>query len=348
MIMAHEYDIESEFNKRYNLLTRKIVRLLSENSRMSIAEISKRLNVSRPTIKERINRLEKDLGMRYTIEINEEALGLTTPHLIEVRFKKKPDRERIRALLLQSYIPQAAFFVDGDYEMVIYANALSGDDYVHWNIVMMVQLSEYGVTWHPSEMAHRHLGFFQLRNEAIKMANIDENSKRLLMRLNENSRVSFQQLAKELGMHFNTVKYNFDKLAKSGYIRRYTITLDPVKDVSLIALFDDYTPSKGFESASAKARQAIKFDEENPLISRYLLSSTLIGSHTLFILSAFDSRAAALRNGLNYHKEMYAQHGAKRILGEVTDVVLGRLPIRSVDIKSEYKTIVWMAERNMA
>ncbi len=28
--------------------------------------------------------------------------------------------------------------------------------------------------------------------------------------------------------------------------------------------------------------------------------------------------------------------------------VLGRLPIRSVDIKSEYKTIVWTAERNMA
>ena len=41
--MDDEYEVESSFNKKYNLLTRKIVRLLSENSRMSIAKIAKRL-----------------------------------------------------------------------------------------------------------------------------------------------------------------------------------------------------------------------------------------------------------------------------------------------------------------
>ncbi len=342
--MASEYDVESEFSKKYALLTRRIVRLLSEDSRMPVAEIARMLDVSRTTVKDRIGRLEKEFGMEYTIEIDESALGLNHPHLIEVKFKKKPDRAKLKAILSQSYIPQVAFFANGDYDLVIYANAFSGDEYVYWNMAMMIELSEYGVRWHTSEVAHRHLGFFPLRDEAIKAANLDENSKRMLACLNGNARLSFQQLSKRLGMHFNTVKYNFDKLVKSGVIKRATVTMDPLKEISFMTLFDDYTPTKGFESSSARARQAIKFDEKNPLISRYLLSATLIGSHTLFIMSAFDSKAAAHRYGLDYHKRMYEMHGAKRYEGEIGELVIGRLPIRSVDIKNEYKTLMWTPE----
>jgi DNA-binding Lrp family transcriptional regulator len=345
-LMSNEYAVESNFSKEYSLLTRKVVRLLSENSRMSVSEIAKRLNVSRPTVKGRIDRLEKELGMRYTIEVNERAIGLSSPHLIEVKFSKKPDYEKIKSILQRSYIPQVAFSVQGAYDLVIYANAFSGGEYIHWNMAMNVLLSEYGVTWHPSEMAHKHLGFFPLRDEAINRANIDENSKKLLICLNDNARLSFQQISKRLGMHFSTVKYNFDKLVKNGYIKRTTITMDPLKTLSFIAFFDDYTPSPGFEASSAMARKAIMFDEETPLISRYLISGPLIGSHTLFVLSVFDSKASAYKCGLDYHKSMYAKHGVKRALGEVKDVILGRLPIRSVDIKKEYKVINWTTEFN--
>lgn len=344
--MGNEYEVESKFNKKYSLLTRKIVRLLSENARMSIAEMSRKLDVSRPTIKDRIDRLEKELGMRYTIEVDERVLGLNNPHLIEVKFKKKPSPEKLKEVLSKSYIPQVAFSVDGSYNLVIYANAFSGGDYVHWNMAMMVLLSEYGVTWHPSEMAHRHLGFFPLRNETINKADIDETSKKMLTRLNDNARMSFQDLSKELGIRFNTVKYKYDKLVKNGYIKKSTITMDLVKGLSFVSLFDDYTPTEGFETSSAKARQAIRFDEDTPLISRYLISSTLIGSHTLFILSAFDNMTSAYKYGLDYHKEMYKKHGAKRIDGEVKELVLGRLPIRSVDIKKDYKTIMWTTDLN--
>lgn len=342
--MDNGYEVESNFNKKYNLLTRKIVRLLSENSRISVAKIAKLLGVSRPTIKGRIDRLEKELGMRYTIEIDEQALGLKTPHLIEVRFKKKPDYEKIKSILTKSYVPQVVFSTEGSYDLVIYANAFSGSEYMHWNMAMMVLLSEYGVSWHPSEMAHRHLGFFPLRDETISKADIDENSKRLLIALNDDARLTFQQLSKRLGMHFNTVKYNFDKLVKSGLIKRATITMDLVKTLSFMTFFDDYTPTEGFEESSAKARRAIMFDEENPLISRYLISGPLIGSHTLFVASVFDSKASAYKNGLSYHKKMYAKHGAKRSSAEIKDILLGRLPIRSVDIKNEYKAIKWTTD----
>jgi DNA-binding Lrp family transcriptional regulator len=344
--MALEFEVESRFNKRYDLITRKVVRLLSENSRMSVTEIAKRLGVSRPTIKGKIERLERELGMRYAIEIDEKAIGLNSPHLIEVRFKKKPDYGKIRSILEQSYIPQVAFSVQGSYDLVIYANAFSGTEYMHWNMAMVVLLSEYGAAWHPSEMLHRHLGFFPLRDEAISRADIDEDSKRLLVCLNGNARLTFHQLSKMLGMHFNTVKYNFDKLVKKGYLKRATITMDLVKSLSFMTFFDNYAPTQGFEESSARARKAILFDEENPLISRYILSGPLVGSHTLFVMSVFDDKASAYRYGLSYHKRMYAKHSPKRASGEVRDVILGRLPIRSVDIRKEYKTLVWTTDLN--
>ena len=232
---------------------------------MSIAKIAKRLNVSRPTIKGRIDRLEKELGMKYTIEMDEKVLGLNSPHLIEVRFRKKPDYEKIKTILSQSYIPQVAFSVQGTYDLVIYANAFSGSEYMHWNMAMTVLLSEYGVTWHPSEMAHKHLGFFPLKDETINKADIDENSKKLLICLNDDARLTFHQISKRLGMHFNTVKYNFDKLVKQGYIKRATITMDLVKSLSFMTFFDDYTPTQGFEESSSRARKAIMFDKRNAI-----------------------------------------------------------------------------------
>ncbi len=342
--MSLEYEVESSFNKQYSLLSRKIVRLLSENSRMSVSEIAKRLSVSRATIKNKIERLEKEAGMRYILELDERALGLNSPHIIEVKFKKKPDYGKIREMLAKSYIPQVAFSVNGSYDLVIYANAFSGREYMHWNMAMIVLLSEYGVSWHASEMIHRHLGFFPLRNETVSRANIDEKSKSLLLCLNDNARMSFQQISKKLGMHFNTVKYNFDKLMKSGYIKRATITMDLQKKLSFMTFFDDFTPTEGFEESSAKARKVIMFDEEYPLISRYLISGPLTGSHTLFVMSVFDDQKSAYKYGLAYHKKMYAKHSPRRVTGEVKEIILGRLPIRSVDIKNEYKTIKWTTD----
>lgn len=342
--MALEYEVESEFNKQYSVPSRKIVRLLSENARISVSEIAKRLGVSRATVKSKIDRLEKELGMRYILELDEHAMGLNNPHLIEVRFKKKPDYEKIKELLKRSYIPQVAFSVSGAYDLVIYANAFSGSEYMHWNMAMIVLLSEYGVEWHASEMPHRHLGFFPLRDETIRRANIDDKYKNMLLCLNDNSRASFQQISKRLGMHFNTVKYNFDKLMKSGYIKRATITMTMPKTLSLMTFFDDYTPTEGFEESSARARKVIMFDEENPLISRYLISGPLIGSHTLFVMSVFDDKTSAEKYGLGYHKRMYAKHSPKRVVGEVKEIILGTLPIRSVDIKKEYRTIKWTTD----
>ena len=61
-----EIDVEfrSDFNERYGLVTRKMLRMLSENSRISVSELSKGLGVSRLTARNRLRKLESEFGVR--------------------------------------------------------------------------------------------------------------------------------------------------------------------------------------------------------------------------------------------------------------------------------------------
>ena len=339
--MSNEYEVESRFNKNYSIISRKMVRMLSENSRISISEMAKQLGVSRYTISEKLKRLEKELGLRYTLELNEAALGLSSPHLIAVKFRKNPNYDKIKSILLASCIPQVAFSASGDYDLVVYANALSGSEYAKWDKAMKILLSEFHAIWQPSEIIHKQLCFFPLRSEMISRTQVDPSTKQLLMLLNDNARMSFQQISKKLNMHFNTVKYNYDKLLKQGVIRRSTITLDMIKGISFVAWFSNYSPAEGYEESSAKARIPLFIDDEHPLINRYMLTASLIGSHDLFSIDVFDNKATAMKYDIKYHKSLFVKHGIKMAIGEITSLLIGRLPIRSIDPKKEYKVVQW-------
>lgn len=66
----------------------KILKELQLDSRLSIRELSKRVNLSPPSITERIRKLE-DSGIieDYTININKSALGLSIQCMIQIDIK---------------------------------------------------------------------------------------------------------------------------------------------------------------------------------------------------------------------------------------------------------------------
>ncbi|MGA3020898.1 MAG: AsnC family transcriptional regulator, partial [Candidatus Micrarchaeales archaeon] len=149
--MKEEYEFHSAFNDRYNLVTRKEIRLLSENSRISITEMSKALQISRKSVKDRLLRLEKDLGISYVPEFNETKLGFASPHLILARFKSKPDYDEIARLFSKSYIPQLVVSMSDD-SILAYAVSRTSNEYALWDKSMQINLSKYGVDWRTSEV----------------------------------------------------------------------------------------------------------------------------------------------------------------------------------------------------
>lgn len=72
---------------------------LQKNSRLSIRELSKRINLSPPSVTERVRKLE-DYGIieGYTIKINKKKLGLTIDCIIKVTMKNG-EYERFKAFI---------------------------------------------------------------------------------------------------------------------------------------------------------------------------------------------------------------------------------------------------------
>ncbi|MEM3227789.1 MAG: winged helix-turn-helix transcriptional regulator [Candidatus Micrarchaeaceae archaeon] len=336
-----DYKVTSAFNERQSLTLRRVARALSEDSRLSVSDISKRLSLSRKTVSDKMKQLEKDFGAKYTIEFDERLLGIVHPHLTMVKFERKPDIEHIKEILRSSEIPQVAATVNGTYDLFIYSNYFSDSEYAKWDKKIRIELSEYGAEWNTSAVVHKQLGFFPLRNEIVEKSSLSDRYKAMIKLLNDNARISFAELSTKMNMHFNTVAYNFGRLLRKGYIKRFTLVMDIPKDVTIMTFFSKYSVLKGYESASAKARKAFMDDDADSLISRYLITAPLIGSYDFFTMGAFDSEKAALEHDILYHKSLFSDYKINIEYGVVDKVLLGRLPVRSIDTKSEYRTIYW-------
>ena len=304
---------QSSFDQEYSIMIRKAMRYLSEDARTSILELSKKLGVSRRTIRSKLLKAEADLGIRYTTEFSESMLGLSNPHLIRVKFRNKPNYSEILRILSSSYIPQLAVLTKGTYDMFIYANAVTSSEYVHWDKRTQIMLSKYGVLWNPSGVAHMHLGFFPIRNELIDRANIPNKDKEMLKLLNTNSRMSFSEISKRLNMHFNTVAYNFNRLVKSGYIKRFTVSADVPRNSAVMTIFSKYNMSEHYEEDSAKSR--IEYKEngtEYPILNRYPIVLQLVGSSDVFIMGLFDDEDTAYDHVVSRYKKIFSNERPER------------------------------------
>lgn len=71
-----------------DLTDRKILKILEENSKSSLSDISRMVNLSIPSVRERINKM-KDLNIieKYTIDINYNYLGFGIDVIINISIK---------------------------------------------------------------------------------------------------------------------------------------------------------------------------------------------------------------------------------------------------------------------
>jgi DNA-binding Lrp family transcriptional regulator len=339
---AIPFEFESKFNGRYGIVTRRMLRMLSEDSRVALSEMSAKLGISRQAIKKRMTGMYGELGITNTIALDEEKLGLANPHLILVRFKRRPDREMLLHTFQRSYVPQLVVSTHGEYDLLVYANAASKSEYVRWDMGMHIALADYGMTWTSLEMTHRQLGFFPLRNEAIMKSALPEKYKDMLVLLNSDSGITFREMASKLGMHINSAMYTYRKIVEQErYVKRFSIALRPLKGTAIIGFFCRYTPGPDHESNSSRARRAFMSDDKDPAVSRYLVCSQLIGGYDFFSMGVFDDEKAAYRMGVSYHRQCHGKNGLKTRHAYFDDVLLGTLPLYSIDTGKEYNAVRW-------
>ncbi|WP_018662631.1 Lrp/AsnC family transcriptional regulator [Heyndrickxia acidiproducens] len=71
-----------------DFIDEQIIRELKEDSRLSMSELSRRIHLSAPAVRERVRQLEEqEIIKRYTIELNQKKLGYPIEAIIEATIK---------------------------------------------------------------------------------------------------------------------------------------------------------------------------------------------------------------------------------------------------------------------
>ncbi|MGX1195150.1 DNA-binding Lrp family transcriptional regulator [Metabacillus sp. SLBN-84] len=95
-------------------IDRKIIDELSKNSRLSMSELGRRINLSSPSVTERVRQMESfGIIKKYTVEVDYEKLGLPIRCFIEATVKNG-DYHSFRKYI--EGLPNVEFFVIGSPE----------------------------------------------------------------------------------------------------------------------------------------------------------------------------------------------------------------------------------------
>jgi DNA-binding Lrp family transcriptional regulator len=333
--------------KEYSYIKRALLRELSENSRASVTNLSKKLKCSRNTIVSNMKKLEREFDLYYTLDLDKGILGFVQNHVWSVKFGTRPDLDTMKALFADDDFVQFVATTDGDFDLLIRTVSDSSDEYVKWSLKTINKFLPYRPVIKPSFEALTHTGFVPILNTTLKKLDltrlgINAMDKKIIMLLNNNSRLSYMEMAKKLEVDVSTIGYRVKKLLKSELIRRFTITMKKQPTHYNVTFFVNYQLAPGvFKRYEDAHNYYVNSDGKLPLVNKFSYLAFTSGSYLLFGIGCFDSEEKAIKETVIAHKEIYKEDNPEVYYARINEVIKGYLPIRNIDIANGYRTMDW-------
>lgn len=102
-------------------IDRKILALLTENGRMSYAELAQHVPLSTPAVKRRVDRLVASGVIRgFTALVDPEVLGGGTEAFVELHCRSRTDPDEIRRMLGDHPEVVAAYTISGEADALLH------------------------------------------------------------------------------------------------------------------------------------------------------------------------------------------------------------------------------------
>lgn len=270
-----------------------------------------------------------------------------------MKFGIKPKPEELKELLNYDHFVQLIAITEGDFDLLMVRKvpatmaANTGDKYVHWGVETTMKLLEYRPVLNPFVPVLTHIGFTPILSDTIKKLDLrpfglDDLDKRIIIELNENSRLSYEKISKRLNVDVGTVRYRIRALLRGGIIRKFTILLTKPPTKQNIAFMVNYELSPGI---MRRYNEACKYyneiDKNMPLINKFQYIALTLGSNLLYGIGCFDSEEKVAEELVKAHKEIYRVDKMSLKYAKITEVIKGYLPVRNVDINKEFRKIDW-------
>ncbi len=226
---------------KIDLKDKKILSMLSGNSRLPLNTIAKKVRLSRDAVDYRIKRLVKEgVIMLFFPIVNLEKLGYTTYHIFFLvdEMEKKQQEELLFFLKHHPNVKNIIEYSDRwDYEVVVVArNVREFDDIVQQITSKFPQLifekeKMEAITGYNS--IHLPMKFYEqsghkyeepeIQDKDVKLDDIDF---KILEILCENCRTHSVKIAEKVDLTADAVNYRIKKMVDGNVIRRFTILVN--------------------------------------------------------------------------------------------------------------------------
>lgn len=320
-----------------------VLRELSSNSRASLSSMAKEAGCSYVTVGKIIDKLKKELDIRFVLELDLTKLGFIQRHILMIKFNKKPPEEWLELLSKNDKNILAAYLTVGQFDMVVMASESDPMGYLLWEFRFIQKLSEYGGQVKSSDMPDFIFGYLPADSAFIgeTRMKMKADDKILLQLLNENSRIGLVKLARRLGTRESTISYKIFKLVRSGIIKRFTIAVQKPPQEYMLGLFEQwFSFSKSFEvRAELERRHMLNIDAQIPVLTTFQMAAPLSGSYGNFIIGLFGSEKEAMENAVKKHRFFYSTEKYEERHARIIKPVKGLLPLRNLDIKQNYTVV---------
>ncbi len=334
---------------------KKIIRMLSNNARTPLESIAKEVGITRQAVMHRIKQLEERFGIEYTLNIKSRNKFNISKYMLRIKFKdKKPDTEKVRAVLENDPNVQFAAFTKGSFDLVMYLTFTDTYELETWiyKIGKSEPFIKYNARWNVSyiiteNIPFRDKFFTEVLSKKVWHRTKEQPRKRpdqifnreyaVLRALNINGKAHFKDIDKEYGLSKGLAKYTSDQLFSNGVIN-VTITMRkaPIRYIALINIYQDNMAS--FERN--RKELFLYFLKDNGSLTNRFIASGDIGSPRGFSLIAAIYNNGELERIEGELRSMLKGDTIKSAI--ITDVITGKLNINRRDYKDSpvYKDLI--------
>jgi|GEM_PF-2472866 len=315
-----------------------VLKEIESNSRAYLKDIAERAGVSIQTISKRLERLERKLKLRYTVELKLDALGMQSEHLIRVKFPSgmAPDADVVKRAVSSPFV-QLACRMKGDFDLFLWAVAPNAR--VFSSVIepgIREELNEYIEDWIAHPIVSHRAGFLPISEDLIKEFKIRESRKEVLRILNSNSRIPIMKLAEQLGVTEPTAEYHLKKA--QPFIKRFTAFFEGKGEFTHVVRFFQVKGKKKDIEAEGRGITQAYLDSDPRLFNRLVYASMPSGGMDCCFIETYSSLedCCAATEQLLSEKRIIGRH----VSAVVSKVLKGAIPIRKVDLASECKCLL--------
>ena len=241
------FDLLEKKHQKLDVKDRKILQHLMDNSRISFAEIGRKVGLAKDTVQYRFKRLvERKIIIQTYSEINFNAIGLERFHILLLtdETKKKREEEFIESLKNDPNVLRIWEFSDKwDFSVVILAKNLREFDTITKRILepfedlilnkdteAVIEATEHHIFPEVKEIIEKKKNFYKMfqnnMNKSNQKVKINEIDKLILNELCKDARISTYKLAEKTKLCADAIGLRIKKLKQIGIIKKFTCVLN--------------------------------------------------------------------------------------------------------------------------